>query len=253
MRTCIHSLAWLSILLAALAVQAAPEENDPKTPADEASAEKPVKPKLAKDPPGMTRLLPDADLWIDTKNKRVVLDGTVCLIRGQLEMFACIKGTKEHESIVAVEAQAHAVHAALLAVGAKQGTPVQFRPEYKAATGTIVDITVIWTDAEGKVHRDRAQDWIRDIESDKPMPYSWVFAGSNFWTDEKTGEKRYMAEGGDFICVSNFPSAMLDLPVESSSQAEMGLRYTAFSEHIPPRGTRVRLVLTPRLEKATEK
>ncbi len=196
----------------------------------------------------MKRLMPGYDVWIDAKNKRVVLDGTICLRQGQLEMFACLKGTKEHEAIVAADTKAYAVHAALLAVGAEAGTPVQFKPTYKPATGSEIEITVVWTDKNGTVHRDRAQDWIRDAKTGKAMQYPWVFAGSGFWQDEATGSKQYLAESGDFICVSNFPSAMLDLPVESS-QSNEDLAYQAFTEHIPPLGTKVRLVLTPKAKK----
>jgi hypothetical protein len=38
---------------------------------------------------------------------------------------------------------------------------------------------------------------------------------------------------------------MLDLPVESS-QDNAQLLHEAFTDHIPPLGTRVRLVLTPK-------
>ncbi|HTM52472.1 MAG TPA: YdjY domain-containing protein, partial [Pirellulales bacterium] len=98
------------------------------------------------------------------------------------------------------------------------------------------------------VHRERAQNWVRNIRAGKPLEYPWVFAGSGFWVDETTGQKSYLAESGDFICVSNFASAMLDLPVESS-QANENLVYAAYTERIPPLGTRVRLVLTPKLPK----
>ncbi len=223
-------------------------QNNSPAASPEDDAPKPKK-KLAKDPPGMKRLLPDEDLWIDPANKRVVLDGSVCLVQGQLEMLACPKGTKEHESVISADVKAYAVHAALLAVGAKPGTPVRYRPSYQAASGTIVDVTLIWTDEKGEVRRQRGQDWVRDVESKKPMPHNWIFAGSGIWKDDMTGETRYLAEGGEFICVSNFPGAMLDLPIPSSSQAEQGLLFEAFTENIPPRGTRVRMVLTPRLEK----
>jgi len=209
---------------------------------------KPASRPVSKDPPGMKRLMPEYDVWIDPKNKRVVLDGTVCLREGQLEMFACTKGTKEHEAIVAADTKAYAVHAALLAVGAQSGTPVQFQPTYKPATGSEIEITVVWTDKGGAVHRDKAQDWIRNAKTGKAMEFPWVFAGSGFWEDEATKEKHYMAESGDFICISNFPTAMLDLPVESS-QSNEELLYQAFTEHIPPLGTRVRLVLTPKAGK----
>src|SRR5437588_8082767 len=64
--------------------------------ADEAAAA----PK--KDPTGMTRLHPTMPIWLDVPNKRVVMVGEVCLREGQLEMFACVRRTKEHESILTV-------------------------------------------------------------------------------------------------------------------------------------------------------
>jgi hypothetical protein len=159
-------------------------------------------------------------------------------------MFACLKNTKEHESVVTCHTSAYVVHAALLAVGAEPGNPAQFNPVYVPARGTEIEIAVYWTDKEGKPKRARAQDLIRDVKTQKAMAYPWVFGGSGFWTDGDTGERHYMAEGGDFICVSNFPSAMLDLPIESSQDNEH-LMFESFTEHIPEKGTKVMLVLTP--------
>jgi hypothetical protein len=178
------------------------------------------------------------------------LDGEVVLRKGPpLEMFACLAGTKEHESIVAVETKAYMVHAALLAVGAKPGTTVRFEPKYQPATGPEIEIVLLWADKDGKRRRARAQDWIRDINTRQAMSHPFVFAGSGYWKDETSGRRHYLAEGGELICVSNFPSAMIDLPVESS-QSNTDLLFEAFTEHIPPEGTRVRLVLMPKLGKA---
>ena len=235
-----------ALWLALTAVWPTPVRSDEPAASDAETAT--LKRSKTKDPPGMKRLMPEHDVWIDPKHKRVVADGTVVLREGQLEMFACPKGTKEHESIVAVDAKAYAVHAGLLAVGAEVGTPVQFQPQYKPATGAEIDIQVIWRDANGKVHREAAQDWVRNVETGKAMKYPWIFAGSGFWEDPATGTKYYLAESGDFICVSNFPSAMLDLPVKSSQDTAQ-LLYEAFTDHIPPLGTRVRLVLTPKVKK----
>jgi hypothetical protein len=197
-------------------------------------------------PEGLLRLAKDAQLWIDIKNKMVVVDGQVALRSGQLEMFACPKGTKEHESVIAIHAKAQYVHAGLLALGAKKGSPVKFEPEYSPASGTTIDIWVLWRDKQGKRQRVRAQEWIRNIETQKEMKYDWVFAGSGFWKDPTDGVEYYYGDSGDFICVSNFPSATLDLPVESS-QANASLMFEAFSDRIPQRGTPIRLVLKPRL------
>jgi hypothetical protein len=51
------------------------------------------------------------------------------------------------------------------------------------------------------------------------------------------------------ICLSNFPTAMLDLPIESS-QANAELMFEALTDNIPPKGTKVRMVLIPRAAKA---
>lgn len=196
----------------------------------------------------LVKLSKTGEIWLDTKRKAVVVDGQVCLREGQLEMFACTKGTKEHESIVSVNCHAEEVHAGLLAAGAKPGSPVSFDPKYKAATGQIIDVYVLWKDAQGEKHQARAQDWIRDIKTQKPMSHDWVFAGSGFWKDPETGKEHYKAGGGDLICVSNFPTATLDLPIESS-QANDNLLFEAFADRIPPRNTKIRVVLIPRQAK----
>lgn len=200
----------------------------------------------------LTPLTKNRSLCIDTKRKLVVVNGEVCLREGQLEMFACPKGTKEHESIVAVHCKPQYVHAALLAVGAKKGRPVQFQPEYKPASGTRIDIDILWQDKEGTKQRVRAQEWIEHVRTGKPMPYHWVFAGSGEETERRTGQHYYYADAGDFICVSNFSTATLDLPVESS-ETNAGLLFGAFTNHIPPIGTKVRLVLIPRHDTGDKK
>jgi hypothetical protein len=201
------------------------------------------------EPKGAKRLSPDYDAWIDPKNKTVIVDGQVSLREGMLEMFACTRNTKEHESIVSVNSKAFLVHAALLSLGAEPGRPVQFVPKYRPPTGTEIEITVLWRDEAGKEKTARAQDWIKDINTKKAMAHPFVFAGSSFWIDEETKKKFYQAEGGDFICVSNFGTAMLDIPIESS-QANTELAFEAFTERIPPLGAPVRLILKPKLKKA---
>jgi hypothetical protein len=206
---------------------------------------KPTEP--AKNPPGLLRLSPEYDVWFDKANRRVVMVGEVCLREGQMEMFACLKYSKEHESVVAVPTKAYIVHAALVAAGAEPGNPAKFLPKYEPARGTEIEVTVYWADAQGKRHEARAQDWLKNVKTGKAMDQPWVFGGSNFWQDPMTGKRHYQAEEGDFICVSNFVTAMLDVPVESS-QANNSLLFEGYTERIPPKGTLVTVVLTPKLK-----
>jgi hypothetical protein len=208
-------------------------------------------PKNPADPTAqLRRLMPEYDVWVDQKNKHVIMQGEVCLTKGPLEMFAVTKGTKEHESVVSVNTKAWAVHTALLLVGAKPGTTVKYEPKFAPPTGTKVDIWIYWNDDKEQQHKARAQDWVRDVKTKAAMNYPWVFAGSGFYTDEATKKQYYMAEAGDFICVSNFPDAMLDVPIDSTSDND-DLLFEAFTENIPPRGTKVTLVLVPQIEKKT--
>ena len=83
----------------------------------------------------------------------------------------------------------------------------------------------------------------------RQLDASWVFVGSGYYVDEKTGEKSYLAEGGDLICVSNFPTAMLDLAIKSTDKADEGLLFEPWTERVPPKGTEVIMELIPVPEK----
>ena len=200
-------------------------------------------------PPGAHAMPKPNRVWVDKKRGTVMVDGYISLRKGMLEMLACPQGTKEHESVVAVYSQAQVVHAALLAIGAETGQPVQWHPKFSPPTGTEIVIEAQWLDTAGKWQKIAAREWVQDVDTDKPMQTNWVFAGSSFWQDKETGEQIYQAEAGDFICVSNFSTATLDIPTESS-QVYDGLLFAANTKKIPPLGTPVRLVLKPKLKKA---
>ncbi|MDZ7616771.1 MAG: YdjY domain-containing protein, partial [Patescibacteria group bacterium] len=201
-------------------------------------------PPLVDDVAKLKPLDPEKPVWLDVENKSVVFVGKVCQREVPLELFACIRHTKEHEAIVVADLTAITVHAGLLAAGAEPGNPVQYNPEYIPARGTEIEVTLRWKDAQGKVQTARAQDWIQNTKTGEAMTEPWVFGGSGFWV-EPGGEKIYQAQGGDFICVANFGTAMLDVPVESSYANNM-LMYRAFTERIPPLETPVTILLTPK-------
>jgi hypothetical protein len=271
---------------------------------------------------GLIALNPKRTVLLDREGKRLLVKTHVVLREGLLEMLCCPAQTKEHESILAVDARANVIHAGLVALGAKPGSPVQYRPEFKPPTGQPIEIFLQWTDPQGKPHRARAQEWIRNAthrmyvatfeklppgltlpERDDDLPIrfhpkfkeltwfgpmsaaqrdkllslstdeayqkairkffaegkyrqmeaGWVFAGSGFYVDPQTGEKSYLAEGGDLICVSNFPSAMLDLSVRSTDKQDEGLLFEPWTERVPPKETEVTMELIPVFAKPTAK
>jgi hypothetical protein len=194
-------------------------------------------------PEGAVPLDVGHNVWRDSKRKIVMFDGEVCLRQGPLEMFACPRNTKEHESIIAVDASPQVVHEGLLAIGVEPGAPVHFDP-YQPATGPMIKIIVVWLDDNGKRRSSSAQEWVQNANTGKAMECAWVFGGSRFVRDEATGRRFYLADAGDFICLSNLGTAMMDVPVKSS-QENANLLFRAFTENIPKEKTRVRLVLIP--------
>lgn len=110
----------------------------------------------------LTPLNPQGTVLLDKPGKRLVLKGEVCLRSGVLEMLACLKRTKEHEAIFAIDTKAQIVHAGLIALGFEPGKPVQFQPEYRPASGPVVDIFVSWTDDAGKRQRVPARTLVRN-------------------------------------------------------------------------------------------
>ena len=200
--------------------------------------------KAAFAPPPNAKPISKSNLWVDLKQKRVYADGYVTMREGPLEMFACPIGSKEHESIIATLAQPSEVHAALLAIGTRSGTPVQFLPEFVPATGQRVRVWICYLDKDGNFKAADAKTWVQKTQTKKTLEIDWVFSGSGFWKDPNDGREYYRADGGDMICVSNFSTAMMDLPIASSAEAN-SLQFSPNTEAIPERGTAIRMVLTP--------
>ncbi len=183
-------------------------------------------------------------IWINQTTKQVMVRGSICLRKGALEMFACPLQTKEHESIIAVEAQSSEIHATLVALGFEPGNPVQWQPEHKPVSGPKIKIEVRWHTETGEKTAD-AKSFVRKSGTAETLDTDWVFGGSTIFIDRVDGRQIYYADSGEMICLSNFPTAMMDVPIQSSDSAD-GLIFEANTEVIPATNTQVYLIITPR-------
>ena len=212
---------------------------------------------LVDDPDKLIPLDPVDRIWITADRKKVVLLGRVVFREGFLELLACRVRSKEHESILSIRVKPHVVHAALLAVNARPGHPVQFSPAFVPASGDRIDITLRWQTShrsssgagEVKTHESPAQDWIWDMSNSREgekraMQTHWVFSGSRTYRDA-AGNSRYLAdETGELFGLSNFVGSILDVPIQSSADNTQ-LLFGCFTERIPPIDTPVTIILTP--------
>ena len=194
---------------------------------------------------------PCSPAWIDAKHKEFLIVGETCKAGYPLEFFATLRD-RGYESVVVVNTKASIAHAALLVLGAKPGHPVRFGKdgkEYEPPTGTEILIEVRWKDKDGKVKKAPAKQWVRNIQTKKALDVNWVFAGSMFVKDSN-GQEHYVADGGNFVSVSNLAGAMLDLPIRSKRALD-ARSFEGFVENMPPEKTPVTIIFKPKLEKKT--
>lgn len=216
--------------------------------------------------PGMT---------IHTKEHFVDVDATICLAEGFLELIACTKDSKEHESIIAVDAKPSHMHAALLLLRAKPGSPAEAR-ELKggglmeiAPSGSEVNVSLVIKDEKGEMKEHPISEFIfrgKKGEENDPnaaektpevkirFPTStFIFAGSQLYKG-KDGTAKYLSdESGNVISLSTFGDELLCLPGKHS-QKNAELSWEIDPTHLPAVGTKVILRLRPKqaeLEQAT--
>ena len=181
-------------------------------------------------------------LEVQGDERRVIVAAAVVLREGQLEGLLCRKNTKEHEYILATDADARTIHLALVAAGAKPGSPVQFSPKFVPASGSAVKIRLQY-DKDGKTVTVPAREWVRDVKTHKDLDSDWVFGGSRFLADPDDARKPpyYLANQGDVVCLCNMDTAMLDLPVASPKALDARV-WEANTERIPPLETKVDVI-----------
>ncbi len=218
-------------------------------PVTPAAVEKPANPATVKKVP----VGKNVTLEIAGDKRRVLVNAYVCLRQGQLEQLMTRKRTKEHEAILAADVDARHIHQALLVAGAKEGRTVHYKKVGDKVllippSGTPIKVTLQYKD-KNKLVTVPAKEWVRVAGTKKSLAHDWVFAGSHFYPDplDPKKPKMYGANDGDVICVSNFETAMLDLPINSSKD-NAELAFEAYTDRIPPVGTEVTIILEPVLK-----
>ena len=137
---------------------------------------------------------------LNLEERCVDVNATVCLHKGLLELVACTKGSKEHESILSIATRPMHIHTAMLLIGAKPGTPAMRKARDEARTrwvsvepaGDPIGVSLVFPDSKGKPQEYPISQFISPAQPDEisgiPMnkkpeifPASFLFAGSHLW------------------------------------------------------------------------
>jgi len=180
---------------------------------------------------------------------------------GFLEQYVCSPSTREHESLFVFEGKASELHTALLLAGFKPGAPGSWRevppPEgqpndgnqhFSAVppTGDRIGITVVLPDGTEHPLTHFVRPSPLTPNANALPPNDFVFAGSRFRPDRRTGVERYLADcSGSIIGLVTFGDetiAAVEVVPDQISVAPPV--WEAFTERMPKPGTKLMLRIT---------
>ena len=226
--------------------------------------------KLSPEATEALRKLDLPGIKLNLKERCVDVNATICLHKGLLELVACTKGTKEHESILSISARPMHIHTAMLLMGASPGTPAMRKAQEGARTrwvpvdpaGDSVCVSLVFAESKGKLQEYPIQKFISPAQPDEisgipakkilaTFPASFLFAGSHL-VENGAGPRKYVCEqSGNVISISTFGDELLCLPGIHGHQND-GLVWQVNSKGLPGIGEQVILRLRPN-PKAPEK
>lgn len=182
-------------------------------------------------------------MTIDWSVPQVEVDAKVVLREGPLELLLCATGTKEHESILATDADVTKIYEALGMIGLEPGHPAAYDPQTQqatAATGQRVAIDLVTPVGEGK-RTTPAHEWMQLAEGKTTMPAPrWVFCGSA----RNDAGRLTAAVEGTIVCVVDFDTALIAIG-ESHTASNDALWLAADPAMVPELGTACTVIFRP--------
>jgi hypothetical protein len=178
---------------------------------------------------------------IDWQRMQIELEGRIVLREGLLELFACSPRTREHESIVAVQARPLRIYQAMGLIGLAPGRPVTYdeaNDRFLPASGDRLVIEVRYRTPNGS-RTINIWDWMIDAKTGKPpQAREWLFCGSRKFPDDVFGADI----DGTVVSVVDFDTTLIGL-AESHSSDNALLWLAADTDKIPPLGTPCTLII----------
>lgn len=163
-----------------------------------------------------------------------------------LEVIACFPaplGQKAHETVVTTEVKPSELHAALVGLGLKPGTPS--KTALDPPTGAEVRLFLELPDATGQPQAIPIEEMILDARTGRGIPpLKWFFTGSAPGPqDERTGKDSYGADFGGTL-ITLFP-VTADTVIQSTlpMKSRAVLNLDTYKDLLPPEGTAARLII----------
>jgi len=204
------------------------------------------------------------DIRVDRRKSEVIIRAQIASRNGFLEQLVCKAGTREHESLLAVEAAPKMIHAALLAAGFTPGSPgawTETQPDasgksvvnFQPPTGSKVELLVRWDD-DGRINERALCEWVRGVSpnhsSTTPIVFPcnrFVFAGSHIRPNPKSlgpGEHYVADYTGSVVGLVTFGDEVISFEEVIPDRIDVAPAiWESWTDRIPVEGTPIELII----------
>lgn len=180
---------------------------------------------------------------IDLKEKTIKIEGIVNMQKGLVELLATAPGGKEHESVLKLYCNPALLHTALLLLDLEIGGGGKKQGDSDPIYGGEMYIYVSWKDKKNKQHIVRAENLVKNERTKKVMkPCRWIFTGSRFTKDQRTGKSIYIANiNGILIATFYDPDAIVNNPLPERSDDTV---FYANNDLLPEENTPIKVTFS---------
>lgn len=174
---------------------------------------------------------------VDPATRTVSVDGWVNQVSGPIELLACGKAGKTHESVFVLDVNPLDLQTGLLLLGLKPGTPPTGLGEGPPG-GPDLEIRVEWKE-KGKLRTLPAERFVLNLETKKPLTaVPWLFTGSVI----EDGEFKALAEES-LVATYWDPWAIINLGAACGTNDEI---LYVNPRTVPPLNTPITMRFQPR-------
>ena len=202
---------------------------------------------------------------IDVRRRQIAVDGWVSVASStvRLEYLATSERGKLYESLLGIRCDPEKLQLGLLLLGIKPRAELSRRGQPLALSAERVRIDIAFTGADGGEKVMRIEDMLIDTYYGKTMPHvGFAFSGSRFLGgSQEQAPKLAAALTGNALALYHDPDAILNYPLLGGGDVPLFVptfqltevvgwvagdeRFVANAEHLPERGTKVVLRLSP--------
>ena len=204
------------------------------------------------------------DIRVDRRKSEVIIRSQIASRNGFLEQLVCKAGTREHESLLAVEAAPKMIHAAFLAAGFTPGSPgswTETQPDasgksvvnFQPPTGSKIELFVRWDD-DGRINERALCEWVRGVSpnnsSTTPIVFPcnrFLFAGSHIRPNPKSlgpGEHYVADYTGSVVGLVTFGDEVIAFEEVIPDRVDVApAMWESWTDRIPVEGTPIELII----------